>query len=68
MTEADPLAAARAIMKQQALDTGQRIVERWHDHPSLTFCGSQCPGGGTEWDGRCLVIDHWPSWGESAPE
>ena len=62
MTETtDPLAKARAIMKQQALDAGQLATERWHDHPSSDPCGSRCPGGGTGWDGRGLVIDHFTS-------
>ena len=61
MTETDPLAKARAIMKQQALDAGQPVTERWHDHPSTDFCDSRCPGGGTGWDGTCLVIDHFPA-------
>ena len=61
MTQTDPLAQARAIMKQQALDAGQRIMERWHNHPSTDFCGSQCPGGGTGWDGKGLVSDHFPA-------
>ena len=56
MTETDPLAKSRAIMKQQALDAGRPITERWHNHPSMGACG--CPGG-IEWDGRGLVIDHF---------
>ena len=64
MTETtDPLAKARAIMKQQALDAGQPVTERWHNHPSQDFCG--CPGG-TGWDGKGLVIDHFTSPGEHA--
>ena len=57
-TETDPLAKARAIMKQQALDAGQPITERWHNHPSMGACG--CPGG-IGWDGTGLVIDHFTS-------
>ena len=61
MTETDPLAKARAIMKQQALDAGQSVIERWHNHPSADVCGSRCPADGTGWDGRGLVSDHFTS-------
>ena len=60
MTGTDPLRAARSIMKQQALEAGQPVTERWHDHPSLDSCGSRCPAGGTGWDGKGLIIDHFP--------
>jgi hypothetical protein len=60
-SETDPLAKARAIMKRQALDAGQRIIERWHDHPSGLFCPRSCPEGNADWDGKGLAIDHWTS-------
>ena len=68
MTDDDPLRAARDIMKQQALDAGQPIIERWHDHPSLDICGPSCPAPGTGWDGSHLVIDHFPRTGGDSRE
>ena len=61
MTETGPLAEARAIMKRQALDAGQPVAERWHNHPSVDAC--DCPHG-IGWDGRGLVIDHFTSDGD----
>jgi hypothetical protein len=62
MTTDDPLFAAGEIMKQQARDSHQRIIERWHNHPSRTPCHpSRCPAGGTDWDGRGVVSDHFIS-------
>lgn len=56
----DSLAAAREIMKQQAREAGQPILERWHNHASGDACmPSRCPAGGTGWDGRGLVSDHF---------
>ena len=61
----DPLAEARAIMQDQAREAGQPVTERWHNHPSRGGCGPSCPAGGTGWDGRGVVTDHftsdWPS-------
>jgi hypothetical protein len=61
----DPLAKARAEMKRQAYAAGLPVTERWHNHPSLDICGSQCPAGGTGWDGKGLVSDHFTDPGEA---
>lgn len=59
---ADPTYAAGEIMKQQARAAHQRIIERWHNHSSRTLCHpARCPAGGTGWDGRGLVSDHFTS-------
>jgi hypothetical protein len=56
----DPTYAAREIMKQQAREAGLLTTERWHNHSSLDACQpSRCPAGGTGWDGRGFVSDHF---------
>jgi hypothetical protein len=63
-TSSDPLVTAREVMKQQAREARQQVTERWHNHSSRTACHpSHCPAGGTDWDGRGLVSDHFTSGG-----